>query len=111
MAPGRKRDPHKERQWRRWIELWKHSDCSVTAFCARHHLSTANFYAWRNTLQQRDAQHTPFVPIQLLNDEPALPAQGLEVLLPDGAVLRVPPRCDAATLRLLLALLREEAPC
>ena len=45
MAPGRARDEQKERQWRRWIDQWRASGLSVRAFCARHGLATASFYA------------------------------------------------------------------
>ena len=54
MAPGRARDERKEQQWRRWIAHWQTSGLSVSAFCARHDLSPASFYAWRRTLQRRD---------------------------------------------------------
>ena len=111
MAPGRKRDEQKERQWRRWIALWQHSRSSVAAFCARHGLSTARFYAWRRTLKRRDAQPTPFVPVQVVPDAAPTPASHLEVILADGRVVRVGPGFDAATLRQLLDVLREERPC
>jgi transposase-like protein len=108
MAPGRARDEHKERQWRRWIARWQRSGLSVAAFCVRHDLPAASFYAWRRTLQARDAAAT-FVPVRLLTD--AVPARGLEVVLADGRVVRVPPDFDATTLRQLLAVLREDQPC
>ena len=108
MAPGRARDEHKERQWRRWIAQWQRSGSSVAAFCARHDLATASFYAWRRTLQDRDAA-AAFVPVRLVAD--AVPASVLEVVLADGRVVRVPPGFDATTLRQLLALLREDQPC
>jgi transposase len=88
---------------------WQTSGLSVAAFCARHGLGPARFYAWRRTLQRRDTPPTPFVPVQLLS-EPA-PAGALEVALADGRVVRVRPGFDAATLRPLLAVLREDAPC
>lgn len=109
MSLGRTRDARKEQQWRRWIALWQASGLSVAAFCARHNLAQASFYAWRTTLQQRAAEHVPLVPVQLVAD--AAPSRPLEVLLPDGPVVRVPPGFDAASLRQLLALLREGPSC
>ena len=41
MAHGKPRDPRKEQQWRRWIQLWQHSGLTVRAFCDRHHLTQA----------------------------------------------------------------------
>ena len=111
MAPGRARDQEKERQWRRWIAQWQTSGSSVAAFCARHGLSPGNFYAWRRTLQRRDAERTAFVPVQVVADVATPPLSPLEVVLADGRVVRVAPGFDAATLRQLLAVLREEEPC
>ena len=108
MAPGRARDEHKERRWRRWIALWQTSGLSVAASCARHDLATASFYAWRSTLQRRDAPPAPFVPVQLVDDP--TPAGPLEVVLADGRMVRVAPGFDGATLRQLLAVL-EGRPC
>ena len=111
MAPGKARDAEKERQWRRWIAQWQTSGSSVTAFCARHGLSPASFYAWRKTLRRRDAERTAFVPVHVVADLAAAPARPLEVVLADGRVVRVAPGFDAATLRQLLAVLREDQPC
>jgi hypothetical protein len=109
MAPGRARDEHKERQWRRWIAQWQRSGLSVAAFCARHDLATARFYAWRRTLQHRDVAAAAFVPVRLVAD--AVPASALELVLAAGCVVRVAPGFDPTTLRQVLALLREEQPC
>jgi transposase len=109
MAPGRARDEHKERQWRHWIAQWQHSGLSVAAFCARHNLAAASFYAWRRTLQDRDAAAAAFVPVRLVAD--AAPASAVEVVLAAGCVVRVAPGFDVTTLRQVLALLREEQPC
>jgi transposase-like protein len=110
MALGRTRDERKEQQWRRWIAQWRSSGLSVAAFCARHGLASASFYAWRRTLQCRDAPPAPFVPVRLAEDA-AAPASPLEVVLPAGCVVRVAPGFDAATLRQLLAVLRGDQPC
>ena len=111
MAPGRTRNEQKERQWRQRIAQWQSSGLSVAAFCARHDLTTANFYAWRRTLQRRVAPQTPFVPVQLVADPAPPPACPLEVVLAAGRVVRVAPGFDAPTLRRLLAVLSEEPPC
>ena len=113
MTLGRKRDERKERQWRRWLSQWQTSGLSVQTFCARHGLVPASFYAWRRTLTQRGVDHSPkpnFVPVQILADHFSGPAH-LEVVLADGRAVRVSPGFNAATLRQLLAVLREERPC
>ena len=111
MAPGRTRDERKEHEWRRWIAQWQRSGLSVAAFCARHGLSTANFYAWRRVLQRRTAAPAAFVPVHVVADTPQAPVSALELVLAEGRTVRVAPGFDAATLRQLLAVLREERPC
>jgi transposase-like protein len=111
MALGRSRDDSKEQQWRRWIAQWRTSGLSVAAFCARHGLAAPSFYAWRRTLQRRDSSPAAFVPVQLVADEVPDSGRLLEVVLPDGRLVRVPAGFDAATLRQLLAVLREEPSC
>ena len=120
-----RRDPHKERYWRRILRDWQRSGLSVRAFCATRQLSEANFYAWRRVLAQRDRQPpsppathddptpapaTPlplFLPIRpvLADDAPAL-----ELVLPGDALVRIRPGFDPATLQRLLDLLRGR-PC
>ena len=111
MAPGRPRDQHKERQWQRWIDQWQASGLSVRDFCARHRLPTPTFYTWRRRLQRRAAEQAPFLPVQVVADTPRSQASPLEVVLAGGPVVRVPPGFDPASLRQLLALLREGGPC
>ena len=107
------RDPHKERFWRRLLQLFQRSGLSVRAFCAQQQISEPSFYSWRRLLQERDANaqgraaqapaaETPlFVPVTL-----APPAPPLEILLPTGLVVRVPPGFDPVCLQQLLNSLR-----
>ena len=115
MSYGKPRDPRKEQQWRRWILQWQRSGLSVRDFCARHQLSQPNFYVWRRLIQQRNVATGNVVPIQLISDLPAddQPSRGstFEVVLAGGRLLRVAPGFDPATLRQLLAVLGEVAPC
>ena len=111
MAPGRPRDQHKEQQWQRRIDQWRDSGLSVRAVCDRHRLSAATFYAWRRRLRRGAAEPAPFLPVQVVADAPPPRAGTLEVVLAGGAVLRVAPGFDPATLRQLLAVLREGRPC
>lgn len=109
MTQGKPRDPRKEQQWRRWIQLWQHSGLTVRAFCARHHLAEPSFYAWRRQLQQR-ADPPPFLPVRVLPDPGSTGDGPVDVLLPGGRTVRVWPGFDAATLRQVLATL-QEGPC
>jgi transposase len=109
MAHGKPRDRGKEHQWRRWIQQWQHSGLSVQAFCDRHHLPAARFYAWRRTLHQREA--AAFVPVDVVPEPEPARAPDFELVLAGGRRLRVTPGFDPATLRQLLAVLEEAAPC
>jgi transposase len=111
MAPGRARDEWKEQRWRRWISKWQASGQGVRAFCARHGLAPPSFYAWRRTLARRAADQAAFVPVHIVADMPPVSASALEVVLPDGRMVRVAPGFDAATLRALLSVLQEGGPC
>jgi transposase-like protein len=111
MSQGKPRDTRKEQQWRRWIRQWQRSGLSVRAFCARHDLSQPSFYAWRREIQQRNAAAGTFVPVQFVSDDEPVSSSIFEVVLPGGPTLRVPPGFDVATLRQLLAVLREVRSC
>lgn len=111
MPHGKPRDLRKEQQWRQWIQQWQHSGLSVRAFCARHGVALPSFYAWRRTLQRRDATTSPFLPVRVVADEAPAAVARVELVLPGGRCLRVPPGFDPATLRQLLAVLQEAPPC
>jgi transposase-like protein len=99
----RRRDPQREQFWREILAAWQESGQSIRAFCADRGVSEASFFAWRRTLRQRDRQAPPappkFVPLHLLADAV------LEVVLPSGVVIRVPPGADALLVAALVAAL------
>src|SRR6516225_5222876 len=109
MTQGKPRDARKEHQWRQWITAWQASGLSVRGFCARHGLAEPSFYAWRKKLTRRDAAAPAFVPVQVVPDEAG--AGGVTVVLAGGRTVRVSPGFDAATLRRVVAVLEEGAPC
>ncbi len=55
----RRRDPEKERFWRRAFKEWRRSGLSVREFCDWQSLAEASFYAWRRELAQRGRAATP----------------------------------------------------
>jgi transposase len=109
MTQGKARDARKEHQWRQWITAWQASGLSVRGFCARHRLAEPSFYAWRKKLARRDAAAPAFVPVQVVPD--GAEAEGVTVVLAGGRTVRVSPGFDAATLRRVVAVLEEGAPC
>ncbi|HEY6925467.1 MAG TPA: hypothetical protein VI653_18460 [Steroidobacteraceae bacterium] len=111
MPQGKPRDPRKEQHWRQLLDRWQHSGLSVRAFCRRHQLSEATFYARRRSLGQQPSagadEPLTFVPINVRHDTlpPAGPA--LELVLGNGRLLRIPQGFDLAALRHLLAALED----
>lgn len=123
MAKGKARDERKEQQWRRAIREWRASGLSVRAYCDAHGLSEPSFYAWRRELERRREAATAFVPVHVIGEQdrggercgsekPVGADVAIELVLAGNRTVRVPPGFDAATLRQVLTVLREEdQPC
>jgi hypothetical protein len=124
-----RRDRGKERTWRRRLREWRHSGLSVREFCDGRGLSEPSFYAWRRELAKRDGESTcrgagavkgraraprvagRFLRVQVVADA-ALESGAdrcLEVDLPTGVRLRIPPGFDPRTLADVLAALEARA--
>jgi transposase-like protein len=90
--------------WRELIAKQQQSGLSVRAFCRRHGASEYSFYHWRKRL----AEELPmkFALVETGSGAPAVVAV-VEVMLVSGERLRIVPGVDAATLRLVLSVLRE----
>jgi hypothetical protein len=119
-------DPRKQQQWLQHIRRWQASRLSVREYCDRHQLREANFYCWKRTLRQRGlltvkmasdglAPHADtggkapfFLPVAVAGADAA--TGRIDLVLPDGWIVRVAAGFDAGTLRQLLAVLRER-PC
>lgn len=89
--------------WRQLIAEQEQSGQSVRAFCQRHRTSEHSFYQWRKRL----AGEVPvkFALVETNRGGPVVVA--VEVALATGERLRIAPGTDAATLRLVLGVLRE----
>jgi transposase-like protein len=125
MPKTERRDPAKERYWRRLLRRWKRSGQTGRDFCATHGLSEPSFYAWRREIAQRDQEPSSATPPATLPVPPrpaACAAQPtfvrvtvhaedvpapLEVVLAHGRRVRIHPGFDAALLRQLLRVLEE----
>jgi hypothetical protein len=123
MPKPERRDPAKEKFWRRMLRLWKRSGQTGRDFCADHGLGEPSFYAWRQEIARRDQEPTPtanrlegfresdrvalptFVEVAVDAGDAAAPA--LEVLLAGGRRVRVGPGFNADLLRQLVRVLEE----
>ena len=109
--PTRVPDPARERLWRKRLARWKASGLKVRDFCQQEGVTPTAFAHWRKEIAARDARRAEaaeplFVPVHVT---PAAAAP-LEVALPGGRVVRVPPGFDPAHLRAVVAAL-EGPPC
>ena len=110
MARDNTRDSSRELRWRRWLQQQQRSGLSVRRFCYQNQLCPKTFYTWRRRLQQTD--HTPrFLPVQVVPEPPTPNAVTIDIVLDGGRCLRVAPGFDPHTLRQLLHLLEDKAPC
>jgi hypothetical protein len=108
-------DPRKQQHWLQHVRRWQTSRLSVRAYCERHQLGEASFYAWKRTLQQRgllsesaqDAAAPVFLPVAVSAADIRTPS--LELVSPTGWTVRLAAGFDATTLRQLLAVLREQS--
>jgi transposase-like protein len=90
--------------WRRLIAQQQQGGQSVRAFCKQQRTSEHSFYQWRKRL----AEQLP-IKFALVETNHAAPTAvtAVEVILASGERLRIAPGIDAATLRLVLNVLRE----
>jgi hypothetical protein len=89
--------------WRELIAEQKKSEKTIRAFCQEHGQKEHSFYFWRQQLAPEKA-----VRFALVETHGGLPVrERIEILLNSGEKLRIPPGADAATLRMVLAVLRE----
>ena len=109
--------------WQSKLEAQQLSGLSIAAFCAQNQLSPASFYQWKRKLALADNQpqtasqprpnrtaravRAPFVQLAFPAQPTAAP-WGIEVLLPDGTIIRLPAHC-AETLVSLLPMLRQSS--
>lgn len=120
-----RRSGEKERLWRQVVEDHAGSGLSVRQYCIQRGVSQPSFFAWRRELARRDAaakqlsgtssQTSPrpapqrFAQLQIVPSELASDAL-IEILLPAGALIRVPRGVCQDTLSTVLGAL-ERRPC
>jgi len=90
--------------WRQLVAKQQQSGMSVRVFCQQHGTGEYSFYHWRKRL--REQLPMKFALVETGQSVPAAVAV-LEVILTSGERLRIVPGIEAATLRLVLSLLRE----
>ena len=94
----------KKDQWRERIAEQERSGLSVKQFCGERRLTECSFYAWRKRLRKKEPVRFALVEGAALQ-EPATKAL-LELVLTNGARLRIGTGVDSSTLRTVLEALR-----
>ena len=89
--------------WRQKVAQQEKSGQSVRAFCREQDIGEPSFYYWRQRLRKENAP-VRFALVETKSAGEARP-QPIELVLASGDHLRIP--SDAATLRLVLSVLRE----
>lgn len=120
---GKRRDPARERFWRRTIRQQQRSGLAVPEFCRREGLKDGAFRWWRQELARRDQQPTPdprgvsegdttdatpaFLPVRVVDLEAVSTrsAPPIEIVLPGGPTVRVPAGFDLRALGDVLTVL------
>ena len=113
--------------WERVIHRWyAEGSGSVRAFCRDQGITESSFYVWRRKLADASAgakgcaaaAGPAFVPVGVVGPSDVPSAATIDVLLPSGVQLRVPPDAAEASLRSILGALgaasnggREEEAC
>lgn len=95
----------------RWVarfDRFATAGLSVTAFCRSEGISSQAFYYWKQKLAAQAPQ--PADPPRLFPVRLLAPTTPVEVVLPQGTVLRLAPGCDLAFVRSLVDALGEQ-PC
>jgi hypothetical protein len=95
----------KAEQWAERIAEQQRSGISVKQFCKEQGVTEYCFYAWRKRLQETGPVRFALVDRRLRSQERAAEA-ALELVLVSGERLRIGAGADAATLRVVLDVLR-----
>ena len=96
----------RESYWREVVGRQEKSGLSVRAFCRQEDVCAHTLYIWRRRLANRRPVSFAVVRVRPESQQPACT---LELILPGGEQLRIAAGVDAATLRTVLAALRELA--
>jgi transposase-like protein len=81
------------------------SGVSVRGWCRKHGINEAGFHWWRRELVRRDAERPTFLPVRVMEDDPASTLGRIEIVLTSGRRVQVSGPVDRAMLADVLAVL------
>lgn len=113
---SKNRSAEKESFWRLALAEFHKSGLSVRTFCVREGLAEASFYAWRRTLQRRDAHAlrphklpSELIPVEVIESTGIDTV--LELVTPGGLTLRFPADIRPQQLTAVLTAIGGDASC
>lgn len=93
--------------WRELMAEQKRSGQSIRAFCRERGHREHAFYFWRKRLNPAVARKQKPIRFALVETAARQTNPGIELTLAGGECLRIAAGADAATLRMILGVLRE----
>lgn len=117
---GRQADETRNQYWRGVIDQQKLSGLSITEFCRERKIHMGSFFNWRKRLTPSLPAPLPvpatsatptakFIPLELPPPSNASSHAGVEIVLPSGCRLVVPPKFDVDSLRDIVGVLKESS--
>ena len=96
----------RQKFWQDLIARQEQSGLGVRAFCVQQGVTEQSFYGWKKRLAAESVVRFALVET---GGSSGQPAAALELELASGERLRIGPGVDGATLRTVLAVLRDRA--
>jgi transposase len=96
------------------MKRWEKSELEAAEFAQREGLEAKLLCWWRWKLRSSEVlppAEPQFLPVHVVAPSPPLVAKLIEIALPNGSVVRVPPGFDPATLERVLAIAAEAPSC
>lgn len=93
----------KRTQWHERLKAWQKSGESVAGFCRSRGMNYAQFVYWQRVLRGERVERSSLVPVMVQSTVPSSPVV-IEVVLPSGIRVRVPPGCVAESITLVRGL-------
>ena len=105
QKPRKSREANRQ-EWADRLARFDQSGLTVLDFCRAEGVAPQSFYLWKRRLAASAEPPAPeFLPIRLA------PTSPVEIVLPNGAALRLSPGCDLAFVRSLVQALAGSGPC
>jgi transposase len=101
-------------EWAEWVKQWETSGLDAEVFAKRERINAKRLVWWRWKLRTSAALPRPTEPVQFLPvrvvetaTSTTTSAVPLEIALPNGLLVRIPPGFDPTTLQRVLSIASE----